>query len=75
MLMLESRTRFFYQLSTNSYQPASQLLREEKDEASLPICFQQGSLNAFIPRFAEDEGVFVSPPRPRPRPRPRLTSR
>lgn len=28
------------------------LLRKEKDEASLPICFRQDSLNAFIPRFA-----------------------
>lgn len=28
------------------------LLRKEKDEASLPNCFQQDSLNAFIPRFA-----------------------
>ena len=30
----------------------SQLLREEKDEASLLICFWQDSLDAFIPRFA-----------------------
>jgi len=30
----------------------SQLLRQEKDEASLAICFRQGSLDAFIPRFA-----------------------
>jgi hypothetical protein len=29
-----------------------QLLRQEKDEASLMICFHQDSLNAFIPRFA-----------------------
>jgi len=29
------------------------LLRKEKDEASLPIRFRQGSSNAFIPRFAE----------------------
>jgi len=28
------------------------LLRKEKDEASLPICFRRDSLNAFIPRFA-----------------------
>jgi hypothetical protein len=28
------------------------LLRKEKDEAGLPICFRQDSLNAFIPRFA-----------------------
>lgn len=28
------------------------LLRKEKDEASLPICFRQDSLNAFIPRLA-----------------------
>jgi hypothetical protein len=30
----------------------NQLLRQEKDEASLSICFRQGSLDAFIPRFA-----------------------
>ena len=29
-----------------------QLLRQEKDEASLLICFQQNSLDAFIPRIA-----------------------
>jgi hypothetical protein len=35
------------------------LLRQEKDEASRPICFRLDPLNAFIPRFARDEGVFV----------------
>jgi hypothetical protein len=35
------------------------LLRQEKDEASLLICFQQDSLDAFILRFAGIEGVSV----------------
>jgi hypothetical protein len=35
------------------------LLRKEKDEASLPNCLRQDSLNAFIPRFCVSEGVFV----------------
>jgi hypothetical protein len=34
------------------------LLRKEKDEASLPICFRPGSSNAFIPRFAGAGGVL-----------------
>jgi hypothetical protein len=46
-----------------------QLLRKEKDEASPTIRFRQDSLNAFIPRFAGDEGFFVARPRPRSRPR------
>ena len=36
-----------------------QLLRQEKDEASPVNCLRRGSLNAFIPRFAEKEGFFV----------------
>jgi hypothetical protein len=36
-----------------------QLLRKEKDEASPTIRCRQDSLNAFIPRFAGDEGFFV----------------
>jgi hypothetical protein len=37
----------------------NQLLRKEKDEASLPDCFRQDSLNAFILRFAGGEGFFI----------------
>jgi hypothetical protein len=36
-----------------------QLLRQEKDEASLSICFRQDSLNAFIPRLAVSGGFFI----------------
>ncbi|HEX4341862.1 MAG TPA: hypothetical protein VH255_00630 [Verrucomicrobiae bacterium] len=35
------------------------LLRKEKDGASLMNCFYQESLDAFIPCFAGDEGVFI----------------
>ena len=35
-----------------------QLLRQEKDEASLANGFRQDSLNAFIPRLAEFEGFL-----------------
>ena len=38
---------------------AIKLLRKEKDEASLPDCFWQDSLNAFILRFAGGEGFFI----------------
>ena len=35
------------------------LLRKEKDEASLPICFRQDSLNAFILRFAGTKAFLL----------------
>src|SRR5882672_4816368 len=39
----------------------SQLLRQEKDEASPFRVCETGFLNAFILRFAGDEGFFVAP--------------
>ena len=38
---------------------SDRLLRKEKDEASLPDCFWQDSLNAFILRFAGGEGFII----------------
>ena len=38
---------------------SDRLLRKEKDEASLPDCFRQDPLNAFILRFAGGEGFFI----------------
>jgi hypothetical protein len=42
-------------------QRTSQLLRQEKDEASPPNCFRRDSLNAFIRRFDGSEGFYFSP--------------
>jgi hypothetical protein len=49
----------------------SRLLRQEKDEASLPIGFRRGSLNAFILRFAGVWRFFIfrRPPENLPAPR------
>jgi hypothetical protein len=46
-------------LCSSWFRSRNQLLRKEKDEASLPDCFRQGSSNAFIPRLAESEGFFM----------------
>jgi hypothetical protein len=45
----EAALRSFGQPSTENNQPTPQLLRKEKDEASLPICFRPGS---FMPSFS-----------------------
>jgi hypothetical protein len=54
-------------LNCCSHRFSSQLLRQEKDEASPVNCLRRDSLNAFIPRLAVKEGFFISggPPLPR----------
>jgi hypothetical protein len=54
-LMVDNRKTpkgVFHQSSPGAINPAGQLLRKEKDEASPSRLCGRDSLNAFIPRFA-----------------------